>query len=161
MLETKEAARAASLTVLLVDDDKDDLWLVERLFRKSVPGGQRLNVVAKIGGTAALQWIGEAQDAGGPLPDLIVLDINMPGLSGLELLAVLRARPVLLATPILMLTTSNDKDLAEQARRAGANAVLTKPDTMEKLEDLIRDVRDTWLRLPVSGTARARRQASC
>ena len=66
----------------------------------------------------------------------------------------------LLATPILMLTTSNDKDLAEQARRAGANAVLTKPDTMEKLEDLIRDVRDTWLRLPVSGTARARRQAS-
>ncbi|MCA1242486.1 response regulator [Stappia stellulata] len=160
MLETKEAARAASMTVLLVDDDEDDIWLVERQFRKSVPGGQRLNVVAKLGATAALEWIGEAQAAGGPLPDLIVLDINMPGLSGLELLAVLRARPVLLATPILMLTTSNDEDLAEQARRAGANAVLTKPDTMDKLEDLIRDVRDTWLCLPVSGTARAQRQAT-
>ena len=48
MLETKEAARAASLTVLLVDDDKDDLWLVERLFRKSVPGGQRLHAANPI-----------------------------------------------------------------------------------------------------------------
>jgi CheY-like chemotaxis protein len=160
MLDTKEGACAAPLTVLLVDDDKDDIWLVERLFRKAMPCEARLNVVAKMGATAALEWIGEAQDAGAPLPDLIVLDINMPGLSGLDLLTVLRARPVFLATPILILTTSNDEEMAVQARRAGANALLTKPDTMEKLEDLIRDVRNTWLSIPEPRDTRAQRQAA-
>lgn len=165
MPETERDASPASLTVLLVDDDADDIWLVDRMFRKAVPEGHRLNVVAKMGGTAALEWIGEAQSAGRPMPDLIVLDINMPGLSGLDLLTVFRARPMFLATPILVLTTSNEREMAVQARQAGANALLTKPDTMDKLEALLRDVCGRWLSLSppcdsVPCDTSARRQAA-
>ncbi len=160
MLETRGLPSAASLTVLLVDDDEDDIWLVERLFRKAMPDGHTLDVVAKQGGTAALEWIGEARSAGRRMPDLIVLDINMPGLSGIDLLAVLRARPMFAATPILILTTTDDAEIADQARRAGANALLTKPDTMERLEVLVRNVRETWLGVPVPDDARPRRQAA-
>lgn len=159
MLETNSLPCAAPLTVLLVDDDRDDIWLVDRLFRKAMPDGHTLNVIAIPGGTAALEWIGEAQSAGHPMPDLIVLDINMPGLSGLDLLRVLRARPRFLATPILVLTTSDEAEIGAQARCAGANAVLTKPDTMEKLEDLVRKVRETWLSTPAPRDTRAPRQA--
>jgi two-component system OmpR family response regulator len=65
--------------------------------------------------------------AGSLLPDVIVLDMMMPGLSGLEVLAELRRRPELASTPVVMLTARAQSPDREAAERLGANRFVTKP----------------------------------
>lgn len=83
-------------------------------------------------GAKALQWL--AVD----LPDLIILDSMLPGLSGLEVLAVLRAQPQTKALPVLMLTAKGQDRDREAATRAGATAFMTKPFDNSEIRATVR-----------------------
>lgn len=75
--------------------------------------------------------------------DLIITDLNMPGLNGIEFIRRVRAMANYRFTPIVMLTTESQQAKKEEARRAGATAWITKPFTPEQLEAVLRKLLRT------------------
>ncbi len=135
------------LVVLLVEDSEDDILIVERAFKK-LGLGHDLRAVAT--GEEALAQL----EAGTVRPDLVLLDINLPGLSGFELLRRLRNNQAVRTVPITVLSASErESDIAE-AYEAGANSYLVKPVKFEQFTQLLRQWNEYWTRLgrlPASG----------
>jgi len=90
-----------STLILHVDDDEDDLFIIGDALKKA---HQSLNIVEANDGNEAIQYLKQAQQ----LPDLIILDINMPGMDGRETLKVLKQHEHWKAIPTVVLSTSSD-----------------------------------------------------
>ena len=88
-----------------------------------------------------------------PLPALVLLDLHMPGRSGLEVLAWLRACPGLERVPVLVLTASEEAAHIDEAFQAGADSYLIKPVGFDALLDVVRNLELRWLVLPPDGRA--------
>jgi CheY-like chemotaxis protein len=71
------------------------------------------------------------------VPDIVFLDINMPGVSGFEVLAYLRREPRYVDIPVVVVTADDDRATAKRAQKGGAIAVIIKPATFESLEDAL------------------------
>ena len=71
---------------------------------------------------------------GNATPRVVLLDINMPGVDGFEILAYLRREPRLAAMPVIVVTSDDQPETKQRARIGGAHAVLIKPVTLERLE---------------------------
>ena len=85
-----------------------------------------------------------------PLPVLILLDINMPKKSGLEVLEWIRHQPNFKSLPVLILTSSSRQEDMDRARLLGADDYLLKPSDPLKLVDIVKSLHDRWLSQPVS-----------
>ena len=110
-----------NLLILVVDDEPDVEMLFRQQFRRDLRAGRFVMEFAQ-SAAAAMQRI---EDAEGVSLILILSDINMPGMSGLELLPKARAaRP---EVPVIMITAYGDADTKRKALEAGAEALLTKP----------------------------------
>jgi CheY-like chemotaxis protein len=110
-----------SLLILVVDDEPDVELLFRQQFRRDLRAGRFVMEFAA-SGLAALQRIGDAE---GVSLILILSDINMPGMSGLELLPKAKAlRP---DVPVIMITAYGDEETKRRALNGGAEALLTKP----------------------------------
>ncbi len=117
-------------TILLVEDDEVDVIVFRRGVRKS---GRDLTVEVAADGREALRWL----DQGG-VPDLVVLDLNLPRLSGLELLEELRRRPELADLRTCVYTTSWTSEEIARARELGVAAHLVKGrDPVSAVLDLV------------------------
>jgi CheY-like chemotaxis protein len=110
-----------SLLILVVDDEPDVETLFRQRFRRDLRAG-RFTMEFVQSGLAALQRI---SDAAGVSLILILSDINMPGISGLELLP--RAKALRPDVPVIMITTYGDAETKRKALENGAEALLTKP----------------------------------
>jgi two-component system chemotaxis response regulator CheY len=77
---------------------------------------------------------------GGKRPDLMVLDINMPEVSGIDMLEFLRSRPPLRSLPVIMLSSETTDAQVDEALMMGANAFVFKPVTLEELEAAVNKV---------------------
>ena len=110
-----------SLLILVVDDEPDVEVLFRQHFRRDLRAG-RFTMEFAQSGPAALQRI---HDAAGVSLILILSDINMPGMSGLELLP--RAKTLRPDVPVIMITAYGDADTKRKALENGAEALLTKP----------------------------------
>jgi len=73
-------------------------------------------------------------------PSVILLDINMPGVDGLEVLGYLRREPRLLRVPVVVITSDDQPETRTRAIRRGANGIIIKPATLEALEKNLRRV---------------------
>lgn len=73
-------------------------------------------------------------------PSVILLDINMPGVDGLEVLGYLRREPRLLRVPVVVITSDDQPETRTRALRRGANGIIIKPATLEALEKNLRRV---------------------
>jgi CheY-like chemotaxis protein len=110
-----------SLLILVVDDESDVELLFRQQFRRDLRAGRFLMEFAQSASTA-LQCV---SDAGNRSLILILSDINMPGMSGLELLPKAKAmRP---DVPVIMITAYGDAETRRKALESGAEALLTKP----------------------------------
>lgn len=77
-------------------------------------------------------------------PKLIMLDLNLPGLSGLDLLKFIRDIPYLKSTPVILFSTSDNPEDVKASIEFGANAYLTKPDGYDSLVKCVHSVHDFW-----------------
>lgn len=118
---------SASLRVLLVEDDEDHLFLIRRALH-DLAGVSVTSEIARTG-EEAVELLRRARFQPGALPELVLLDLKMPRVDGLEVLRRLRAEPdpALQSLPVVVLTSSERDDDREQALRLGATWFLCKP----------------------------------
>lgn len=110
--------------ILLVDDDNDDRYLLGEAF-KSIDSN--VQIIEVMSGACALGMIHSMQ----PLPSLIVVDMNMPGMSGIETIEQIRRLPSNI--PIVLLTTSLTNEMVSDATQLGANGCFSKPIQFEDM----------------------------
>jgi CheY-like chemotaxis protein len=119
--------RYGAKNVLVVDDDADDVELLLIAARKA-PEAVSFHMVAD--GEQALAYLkGEGQFAdrhAHPFPDLVLLDLSLPGMNGFEVLACIRQHPEFGALPVFVWTDSGDPGALERAIRTGANRFVPK-----------------------------------
>jgi two-component system, OmpR family, response regulator VicR len=113
-------------TVMFVDNDDDLRTLVTLLF-----DNRGLNVLTASGGQEAL----DLMSSGGPIPDLIITDMNMMGMDGSELCSKLKQNVNTQQVPVVLI--SGIEDIEEAATLMGANGYLQKPYQLEKLTELV------------------------
>jgi CheY-like chemotaxis protein len=137
------------IKVLLVEDDDDDV----RLVREALETGQvrnRLTVLSD--GADALAYLrGEGEHAGSPRPDLVLLDLNLPGRDGRQVLADIKADPELRRIPVVVLTGSQADEDVVRSYDLHANAYVSKPGDFNIFVEIIRKIDDffvTVVRLP-------------
>ena len=124
--------------VLLVEDDPGDVLLTRDSFEGCHLG---LNVHVTSDGEEALSFLHRAGEfADVPRPALILLDLNLPRLDGLEVLAELKADPVLKVIPVVILTTSQAQQDVLRSYALHANAYVSKPVDFEAFMEVIRQI---------------------
>jgi two-component system, chemotaxis family, response regulator Rcp1 len=136
---------ASELNILLIEDSRADAMIIERALREgAVP--HRLTVVPD--GRQALDYLFGLLDESaepGREPDLILLDLNLPGLDGHQVLGRIKADPLLRAVPVVVLTTScRDEDVL-QTYQAGANTYIPKPAEYRGYCEVVSALRTYWL----------------
>jgi two-component system response regulator len=129
-------------TILLVEDNSDDEELARQAFRRSKLSGQL--VVAR-DGREALEILLESEAT--PRPDLVLLDINLPCLSGLEVLRRLRADARTRTLPVVLLTSSREARDIIEGYEYGCNSYVRKPVDFMKFVEMLRLLDHYWLRL--------------
>lgn len=134
-----------AFTILLVEDSPVQQALTRRALEDSSFAAE-LHVVDD--GVAALQYLkGEGKFANknsNPRPDIVLLDLNMPRMSGHEFLDKLKQDPKLAQIPVTVLTTSSSDSDATASYARGANAFVTKPAEYEKFVELLRALGQFW-----------------
>lgn len=130
-------------TLLLVEDDPGHARLIERNLRRAhLP----YDIVLLHDGQAALDYLLQGQEEPGarrPQSFLVLLDLNLPGWSGLQLLARLKSDTPTKHIPVIILTTTDDPHEIEQCYALGCNVYLTKPVAYDQFVEMIR--RLGWL----------------
>ena len=132
------------MDIVLIEDNPADMRLVrEALAENSTP--------------AVLHWMPSGEEAlsflrhekahaGAPAPDLVLLDLNLPGLHGHEVLAAIKQDPLLRHIPVVVLTSSSARVDVLEAYQAHANAYVVKPADFEKFLALVGEIHGYWLR---------------
>jgi CheY-like chemotaxis protein len=133
--------------ILLVEDDPGTAELMQEALA-STGGEKRIDVVED--GESAVTWLRERSDQRPEtLPDLLLLDLNLPGRTGAEVLAEVKAHPTMRRIPVVILTSSDaDKDVTT-CYDLKANCYLVKPSGLEGARRLARAIEAFW-----SGVAR-------
>jgi two-component system, chemotaxis family, response regulator Rcp1 len=131
--------------ILLIEDSRADAKIIERALREGEIS-HRLTVIRD--GRHALDYLFSLHDETSPNgrePDLILLDLNLPGLDGCQVLSRIKSDPYLRIIPVVILTTSHrDKDIL-QTYQAGANTYIAKPAEYSRYCELVATLRDYWI----------------
>lgn len=134
----------ASRTILVLEDDENDALLLQRALRKAHITNP-IHIVRN--GEEAITLLNRSEGQGHQTkPGLIITDLKMPLVDGLEFLKWLRHHEPLRAVPLLVLTSSTAESDFVCAYGFGANSYMVKPRTMEELERLGRVIREYWER---------------
>ena len=129
--------------VLLVEDSPGDVELTRQAFRDA-HRALRLHVASD--GVEALEFLRKEGDhRSAPRPDFILLDLNLPKMSGRELLAIIKADENLRTIPTVVLTTSDAEADVLMSYQLQANAYLNKPVQLDAFEGLVVSLVDFWL----------------
>lgn len=131
-----------SVEVLLVEDDPGDIELMEIAFQRS-----QLQIPLKVlnDGEEALSYLRKQEGyAKAVEPDLILLDLNLPGLNGQEVLQAIKTDEQLKHIPVVIFTTSKAQEEIFKSYNLGASAYLTKPVDMEGFSTIVKSLDCFW-----------------
>ena len=127
------------IEILLVEDNPGDVELTKEAFLEAKI---RTNMTVMHDGVEAFEYLKNQQSAP---PDIILLDLNLPRMSGLEVLGKIKDDPDLRVIPVVILTTSQDEADIAKSYRSHANCYIAKPVDFEKFMQVVRSVEDFWL----------------
>lgn len=131
-------------TILLVEDNPDDVELTLRAFKKSMIANEV--VVAKDGKEALDYLFAEgAHAAREALPEVVLLDLNLPKIDGLDVLRRMRADPRTRRLPVVVLTSSNEEKDVISSYDLGANSFVRKPVIFEQFVEAAHHLGLYWL----------------
>ncbi len=135
-----------SLPILLVEDDASDVFLLQRALSKAQITNQLTVVNNGEEGLAYLKGEGRFADrAKHPFPGMVLLDIKMPRLDGLELLSIIRSDPQLRRLVVIMLSSSGEQRDVNRAFELNANSYLVKPGKLDGMTQILETVKNYWL----------------
>jgi two-component system response regulator len=139
------------INILLVEDNPGDILLARVAFEKSK---YSVNIDVAMDGGEALDFLYKrGMFAEAPTPDLILLDLNLPAISGSEVLADIKNDEELRVIPVIILTTSQAEWDIIRCYRLHANCFVNKPFGFESFDKVVQSIEDFWfniVRLPVN-----------
>jgi CheY-like chemotaxis protein len=148
MMESKDFEGKNSNIILIADDDADDRLLIKEAFEESEwknplhfvqDGVELLDYLYRQNKFAVL--------AGEPLPDLILLDLNMPRKNGIEVLEEIKSDERLKTIPIIVFTTSKAEEDILRSYNLGVNSFITKPVSFDLLVELTKSLAKYWFEI--------------
>jgi two-component system response regulator len=131
--------------ILLVEDNPADVEITRRALRESAApvelivvrdGQEALDYLLRQGGNTAAAW---------RMPDLILLDLNLPRLTGREVLERIRTDDTFRSVPVVVLTTSTRPEDVRALYAAGANTYIEKPRDFKHFVEVLKTIRHYWL----------------
>ncbi|MBP2627666.1 MAG: response regulator [Firmicutes bacterium] len=131
------------ITILLVDDDDVDVMSVERAFIKHHIKNPLIRAINGLAALELLRGTAEREPIGQPV--LILLDINMPVMNGIEFLQVIREDPNLKQIPVVVLSSSDEERDVVSAYNFNVAGYIVKPVEPEQFKDAIRIVDSYWM----------------
>jgi chemotaxis family two-component system response regulator Rcp1 len=135
-------ATTPPVRILLIEDNAPDVRLTTEALRH---GKARVDLTVARDGVEALEVLRPAGGIRAPLPDLILLDLNLPRKDGREVLKAVKSDPALVHIPIIILTTSSaDRDVLE-SYRLGANAYVVKPVDRDRFFAVVEAIHQFWM----------------
>ncbi|RJR42167.1 MAG: response regulator [Deltaproteobacteria bacterium] len=138
-----------SAVILMVEDDPADVELTQYMLKKAKI---LIDLPVVTDGLEALAFLRrEGKHAEAPRPDLILLDLNLPGMDGREVLGEIKSDPDLKSIPVVVLTTSQSAEDVLKSYCLGANCFITKPVGLEEFAKVVNAIEDFWftiVRLP-------------
>lgn len=127
-----------SVTIVMIEDDEGHARLIERNIRRA---GISNTIRHFTDGASGLEYLLLGKD--GPVkngPALVLLDLNLPDMSGIDILARVKAEPALKRMPVVVLTTTDDKVEIQRCYDLGCNVYITKPVNYESFAEAIRQL---------------------
>ena len=132
--------------ILLIEDSSADIKITQRALQE---GAVPVELVVVRDGQEAVDYLcrqGKYAGAGDwRSPDLILLDLNLPGMTGREVLDRIRTTPALRTVPVIVLTTSRRQEDVHDMYAAGANTYIEKPQEFGRFVEVLRTIERYWL----------------
>nr|WP_295931822.1 response regulator [uncultured Dyadobacter sp.] len=126
-------------TIYLVDDDQDDRFFIREAIQDC---GANAEIIEIENGFDLLALVKDSCD---PATSVIIIDMNMPKMNGLETVSAIRLDSRFREMPVVMLSTSSNPALIETAYDSGVSDFVTKPSTFDEFAELAADIRDRYL----------------
>lgn len=135
-------SRKRKINVLIVDDSKADITLLKRAFDKQ---DADLNIEYCLDGQSALDYLAEAvKGKNGAMPDVCLLDIKMPGMSGIDVLKEIKSNKSTRSIGVYMLSSSDSPKDIQLSFEFECNGYLQKPRQRSDLEDMVSSLVNIW-----------------
>ena len=129
--------------ILLVEDNPGDVRLTQEAFRE---GKIEVELDVARDGVEAIAYLrGEAPFEGAQLPDMVLLDLNLPKRDGREVLLEIKSDPILKRIPVVVLTTSNAEADIIKSYSLHVNCYINKPVDFDRFFDIVQKIEDFWL----------------
>ena len=125
--------------ILYVEDNKDQITFFSRVVTKMGD----YNFLASEDGLSAIEILEKNKEFE---PEMILLDINLPGMNGFEILQYVRTKTAYKNIPVVMFTSSDNEGDIKKSYDYGANAYLVKPESLQTLKEVLQDTFNFWLK---------------
>lgn len=127
--------------ILVAEDDFDDRFILENAFQEA---GDTEELVFVENGLDLMQYL-QSKCNDRSLPEIILLDLNMPKKNGKETLCELKAHPLYKRIPVIVYTTTKNEVEIKTCYQLGANTYIVKPSTFDAVKNVVANIRSYWL----------------
>ncbi|MEM9821474.1 MAG: response regulator [Bacteroidota bacterium] len=135
--------KSRPVNILLIEDNPGDVRLTQEAFKE---GSMSINLKVKMDGVEAIKYLkNEDPEEEYIVPDLILLDLNLPKRDGREVLEEIKSDDTLKRIPVVVLTTSNAEQDILKSYNLHVNCYINKPVDFDKFFDIIQKIEEFWL----------------